>query len=100
MASNTVQRNAIVAPFQVNTPLIDKDQFNSKGRPASSAVTRSHVVWLQSVEAGINATVQITATIPAHANSPGQPGTIAFGPNVMYLCVGQNQWTKFTGAAF
>lgn len=81
----TVQRNAIIAPFSVNTPLTDK-----KGKVADQTQQR----WLQSLADGINGSAQVTGTIPTSSASPGEPGTIAFDSGFLYLCVGKNIWRR------
>jgi hypothetical protein len=81
----TVQRNAIIAPFSVNTPLTDK-----KGKVADQTQQR----WLQSLADGINGSAQVTATIPTSSASPGQPGTFAFDSGFLYIAVGQNIWRR------
>jgi hypothetical protein len=103
MASNTIQRNALISPFPVKTPFIDESTV-SAGKGANSkrqapptnqsGISRPHTVWLQQVENAGNASVQITATIPVSSASPGQPGTIAFDSNWLYLCVGLNIWRR------
>ena len=101
---NTIQRNAIVAPFQVNTPLVDQNHIKraASGKPETSVsgVTRPQITWLQSLATGLNATAQITATIPTSSASPGQPGTIAFDSNWLYVCVGLNIWRRTALSAF
>ena len=101
---STIQRNAIVAPFQVNTPLVDHNHIKraASGKPETSAsgVTRPQITWLQSLAVGINASAQVTATIPANSASPGQPGTIAFDSNWLYVCVGLNIWRRTALSAF
>jgi hypothetical protein len=104
----TIQRNALVAPFNTNAPFMDhrviQDGKGSKqsqsSSPASSGISRPHVVWLQSIVDGVNASPQITATIPATSASPGQPGTIAFDSNFLYICVGLNIWRRVGINAF
>ena len=109
----TIQRNALVAPFQINAPFIEprnniiKDRKDSgsgssapSSSPASSGIARSHVIWLQSVADAVNAAPQIQRTIPASSASPGQPGTIAFDSNFLYICVGLNIWRRAALSAF
>jgi hypothetical protein len=104
-----IQRTAIVAPFSVNSPLLDggssSDMRMASGgkdkKPSPSGpVAITHQKWFQSVANGINASVQIETQIPAHSNSPGIPGTIVFFPGGFYLAVGSNNWLKFIGAPF
>lgn len=96
--ANTIQRNALVGPFQVNTPLIDPEHIKNtvKGKTgvATSGVSRPQIVWFQSIEQAVNASPQITANIPASSSSPGQPGQEAFDSNWLYKCVGLNEWRR------
>lgn len=102
--ASTIQRNRIVAPFQTNTPFVEPSHIKNTAKgninTATSGISRPQITWLQSVEAGVNASPQITATIPASSTSPGQPGTIAFDSNWLYCCVGLNTWRRTPLAIF
>lgn len=98
-----IQRNAIVAPFSVNSPLLEggapeMKKSGAKSSPAVVAIT--HQKWFTQVQQGINASVQISSEIPATSTSPGQPGTIVPFAGGFYFCVGSNSWLKFLGAPF
>lgn len=104
-----IQRNAIVAPFSVNSPLLDSDSkgtIQKKGEKPSSGGTSSGVVaithqrWLQSLANGINASLQISDEVPASSTASGQPGTVVPFAGGFYFCVGSNSWLKFIGAPF
>lgn len=98
-----IQRNAIVAPFSVNSPLLEGERGTAKksGEKAqSNVVAFTHQKWLQSVANGINASVQISDQVPATSSSPGSPGTIVPFAGGFYFCVGSNNWLKFLGAPF
>jgi hypothetical protein len=105
----SIQRTAIVAPFSVNSPLLDggssNDMRSEKGKKPSSpgpvgVVAVTHQKWFQSVANGINATVQISAEIPATSTSPGVAGTLVPFAGGFYFAVGSNNWLKFIGAPF
>lgn len=89
MASAHVQRNTLVAPFSVNSPLLEK---GDPKKPLQVAST--HVKWFLELQTAVNGTAQITGTIPAHSSSNGQPGTFAFDSNWLYVCVGLNTWRR------
>jgi hypothetical protein len=105
-----IARNSIVAPFSVNSPLLESSKSTmimKGGKPAQSGnssasapVAITHQKWFQSVANGINASVQISTVVPAHSNSDGEPGTIVLFAGGFYLCVGSNNWLKFVGAPF
>lgn len=95
-----IQRNVLVAPFSVKTPLLSTRSKRNDEDELRSGVSRPQIKWLQSLPAAINNSVQIGDTVPAHSNSLGQPGTIAFDATGLYLCVGLNTWIKFIGAPF
>lgn len=86
----SIQRNTLVAPFSVNSPLTEK---NSKGQPTGT-LTVTHQRWFGQVATAINGSAQVTATIPANSTAQGQPGTIAFDSNWVYVCVGLNEWRR------
>lgn len=86
-----IQRNAVVAPFSVLTPLTDK-----KGLVSNQPQQR----WLQSLADGINKSVQIADSIPASSVSEGQPGTVAFDSNFLYIAVGTNEWRRVALSSF
>jgi hypothetical protein len=108
----SIQRTSIVAPFSVNSPLLDGGntndmrQENVKGskKPSSpgpaGVVAVTHQKWFQSVANGINATVQISSEIPATSTSPGVAGTLVPFAGGFYFAVGSNNWLKFIGAPF
>jgi hypothetical protein len=104
---STVQRNALVAPFSVNSPLLEggssndmrivgggKDKKPSPPSPPSGPVAITHQKWFTQVQQAINSTAQVTATIPANSAAKGQPGTFAFDSNWLYVCVGVNEWRR------
>jgi len=100
-----IQRNAIVAPFSVNSPLLEKSEIlpvkGGKSQPAAAqVVATTHQKWFQSVANGINFSIQISSEIPASSIAPGQPGTLVPFAGGFYFCVGNNSWLKFTGAPF
>ena len=98
-----IQRNSLVAPFSVNSPLLEgeKGTLAKKGeKPTSGVVAFTHQKWFQSVANGINASIQISDQVPAHSGSAGQPGTIVPFAGGFYFCVGSNSWLKFIGAPF
>lgn len=89
-----IQRNAIVAPFSVNTPLLEKTAPRRKGEEGAQVVATSHQKWFQQLANGVNATPQIASHVPVSSNSAGQPGTIAFDANWLYVCVGVGIWRR------
>jgi hypothetical protein len=97
---STVQRNALVAPFSVNSPLLDGGNSNDmRGKKPSTpgpsgTVSITHQKWLTQVQQAINTSAQATAAIPANSAAPGQPGTFAFDSNWLYICVGVNEWRR------
>jgi hypothetical protein len=93
---STVQRNTLVAPFNLNSPLTTKD---SKGRPTTTLET-THQRWLTQATAAINDTAQVTATVPTSSASTGQPGTLAFDSNFLYIAVGLNEWRRVALSSF
>lgn len=105
-----IQRNTLVAPFSVNSPLMNpppvianvgqKNTRQASSSQPSGVVAVTHQKWFQSVANGINASVQISTTIPATSTSPGEPGTLVLFSGGFYLCVGSNAWLKFVGAMF
>lgn len=104
-----IQRNAIVAPFSVNSPLFDggSEMVKVKGgtkssdsTPPSKPIATTHQKWLQSVANGINLSVQLSDQVPASSTSTGQPGTLVPFAGGFYLCVGPGSWLKFLGAPF
>ena len=88
--AGTVQRNALVAPFSV------RDKVTDKG----GNLQTTHQKWFTEAQQAINGTVQLTATIPANSGAKGQPGTIAFDANWLYVCVGLNTWVRAALNAF
>lgn len=105
MAVSHVQRNTLVAPFSVNSPLLDapssemrvrgkEDSGGSKKPAPSGAIAVTHQKWFTEVQQAINTTAQITAVIPANSNVKGEPGTFAFDSNWLYVCVGKNTWRR------
>lgn len=110
---STIQRNAIVPPFSIKTPwtanqrgvnqkISSKEgQNQSQNAPSnSSEVSFAHVKFLQAVATGVNAAPQITATIPVNSGAAGEPGTVAFDSNWLYVCVGKNIWRRAALNAF
>lgn len=105
---SNVQRNTLVSPFQVKTPLlIPKPKSNLKVRgeetdenQATSGVAYPHIKWFQEVATAANASPQITADIPANSASHGEAGTIAFDANFLYICIALNKWRRVALAAF
>ena len=104
---NTVQRNTLVPPFSTRTPFIAKRTKEGKPDPATttthdpqSGISYAHTKFFQTVEQAINASVQITATIPGSSAAAGQPGTIAFDSNWLYVCVGNGIWRRTALSAF
>jgi len=95
-----IQRNVIVAPFSVKTPLLTPRSDSKKANADGSGVALPHVNWFQSVAAGVNASPQITGVVPANSASKGEPGTIAFDANWLYICVGLNIWRRVALSAF
>lgn len=102
MAPLTIQRNAIVAPFSVNSPLLEKSGTMRRAKEkgvtqddlSDHKVAITHQKWFTQVQTGINASPQITAAIPVSSSSPGEPGTIAFDSNWLYVCVGNGIWRR------
>jgi hypothetical protein len=94
--SSTVQRNDLVSTFSFKTPWFDKD---AKGKQTNNLAI-SHQKWLTQAQTAINASIQLSATIPASSTSPGQPGTLVPFAGGFYFCVGSNSWLKFIGAPF
>ena len=92
MPTSTIARNTLVAPFSVNTPLIDN--------PKKPVVATSHQKWLQSVANGVNGSAQLQALPPTSSASPGQPGTFSFDANFLYVAVGQNIWRRVALSSF
>jgi hypothetical protein len=93
---STVQRNTLVAPFNVNSPLTTKD---SKGKPTSTLEV-THQRWLTQATAVMNASLQLSAEIPASSSASGNPGTMVLYSGGFYLCVGSNTWLQFVGTPF
>lgn len=91
-----IQRNNLVAPFSINSPLTTKD---SKGRPTTTLET-THQRWLTQATAVMNGSIQLSDQIPASSAAPGNPGTLVPFAGGFYFCVGNSSWLKFTGAAF
>jgi hypothetical protein len=89
MAASHVQRNTLVAPFSVNSPLLEKG--DAKKAPV---IAITHQKWFTEAQQAINGSAQITGVIPANSNAPGQPGTFAFDSNWLYICVGHNIWRR------
>jgi hypothetical protein len=106
MASSHIARNALVAPFSVNSPLLEPQQTNdekggkSSGKKPVSTLAPTHQKWFLQVQTAINGTAQITATIPASSNSEGEPGTFAFDSHWLYVAVGKNTWRRAALNAF
>lgn len=96
MASGTVLRNNIVSAFPTRTPLLGKGQ----GHDPSSGVSFPHTKWFQSVENGVNASLQIVGTAPVSSTSFGVPGSVAFDANFLYYCYAANSWRRIAGSAF
>lgn len=96
--ASTILRNNIVPPFSTRTPLIGKGQ----GHDPQSGVAFPHVKFFQSVENGVNASVQIAPQIPATSASPGVAGTEVYdaATGTLYKCMLANTWFKFVGAPF
>ena len=94
--ASTVQRNTLVAPFNLNGPLT-KTQPN--GKPTNTLET-THQRWLTQATAVMNASLQLSPTVPVSSTSPGNPGTIVLFAGGFYLCVGNSSWLKFIGAPF
>ena len=104
MAASTVQRNTLVAPFSVNSPLLDAptSEIKVRGKEDSSGkkpvsvgpIAITHQRWLTQVQQAINTSAQIQAAIPANSNAEGEPGTFAFDSNWLYICVGKNTWRR------
>lgn len=98
----TVQRNALVAPFSFNSPLLDGSQTNAAdksqakraGGKSSGAIAPTHQRWITQIQQAVNGTAQVTATIPANSGSDGEPGTFAFDSNWLYVAVGRNTWRR------
>lgn len=89
--AGTVQRNALVANFSVRDRVTNKE----------GKLEVTHQKWFTQAQQAINGSAQITATIPAHSGSPGQPGQIAIGdPHFVYVCIGLNTWVRFPVVAF
>jgi hypothetical protein len=103
----TVQRNILVPPFSTRTPFIAKRTKEGKQDPVTatthdpqSGISYAHTKFFQTVENACNASVQIQVAIPANSAAPGQPGTIAFDSNWLYIAVGQNIWRRAALSAF
>lgn len=98
MASGTVLRNNIVQPFPVRTSLLGK----GSGHDAQTGLSFPHTKFFQSVENGVNASVQINTQIPASSSSPGVAGTEVYdnATGTLYKCMAANSWFKFVGAPF
>lgn len=98
--ASTVQRNTLVAPFSVNSPLLEKggqSELKGAGKKTDSnvgVVAITHQKWFTQVQQAINGTAQITGVIPANSGSDGEPGTFAFDSNWLYVCVGKNTWRR------
>lgn len=88
MASGTVQRNQLVAPFSV------RDQLTEKRGKEEGKLLVTHQRWFTQAQQAINGAAQVTATIPANSAAVGQPGTFAFDSNWLYVCVGLNEWRR------
>jgi len=86
----TVLPVASIGPFEVNTPFID-----SANSGIGSGISQPHVQWLQSVEATINRSAQISPAIPASPTSPGSPGEEAYDGSYFYKCVAPDTWLRF-----
>jgi hypothetical protein len=96
-----IQRNTLVAPFSVKTPFNAPKQKGKDDEPiGSSGIARPHIVWFQSVERAINATPQLSATVPTSSAFAGQPGDMAFDANFLYVCVGVGIWRRVGLASF
>ena len=80
----TIQRNALVAPFSV------RDKITQK----SGHLETTHQKWFVEAQQAINGSAQVIGNIPANSAAPGQPGTIAFDANFLYVCVGVNIWLR------
>lgn len=89
--SSTIQRSTIIQPFSTQTPFTDKK---------SGSVSKTHTKFFQDVGTAINNAPQITATIPANSSADGNPGTIAFDANWLYVCVGTNIWKRTALSSF
>jgi hypothetical protein len=103
-----IRRNALVAPFSVNSPLLDsspadksaKTDTKTSATKNTSVVARTHQLWFQNVANAINGSLQLSSVIPATSTSPGEAGTIVPFAGGFYLAVGNNSWLKFVGATF
>lgn len=98
MANSAVPRNNIVQPFSTRTPFIGKGQ----GHDPQSGVAWPHIKFMQSVEAGVNSSVQLAPAIPASSSSPGVAGTEIYdkATNTVYKCIASNYWIKLIGTTF
>ena len=97
----TIQRNTLVAPFSFISPLTESAQGQGQGKSKpSSTLASTHQKWFTQAQEAINGSAQVTGTIPTSSSSPGQPGTIAFDSNFLYVCVGQNIWRRVGLSSF
>lgn len=96
--ANTIQRNNIVPPFPVRTPLLGKGQ----GHDGNTGMAFGHVKFQQAVEAGVNNSIQLAQQIPTSSASPGVPGTEIYdnSTGTVYKCLAPNSWFKFVGTPF
>lgn len=95
-----IQRKARVAPFSTKTPLVSPKDKGGKEVVGSSGVARPHIEWFASIQKAVNESAEISSTIPANSNSPGETGTIVPFAAGIYVCVGPNVWIKIPGASF
>ena len=98
MAATTILRNSIVPAFPVRTSLIGK----GSGHDGQTGLAFAHVKFQQSVETGVNNSVQLAPQIPANSASPGVAGTEISDATTgtLYVCMAANKWFKFVGSAF
>lgn len=94
-----IQRNARVAPFSVNSPLLEKGSEilpvkGGKSQPAQSTIASTHQKWFLEAQTAINSSAEVTSVTPLNSGAAGEPGTFAFDSNWLYVCVGKNTWRR------
>jgi hypothetical protein len=95
------QRFAGLSPLNVQQPFLDPNQHPKKDtKQPGSGLNFPTTKWLQNVFQAIKSAPEIPQTVPAHSNSSGLPGQIAYDATHFYVCVAANTWIRFTGTSF
>lgn len=82
----------MIAAPPLRTVLHDPSEHNT------SRVALPWSKWFQSITNAVN--TPASKNPPAHANSPGTQGQIAFdAAGNLYVCVAPNSWFKYAGSS-